>query len=188
MFIVIDGLDGSGKSTQAALLAEEVRSRGHTLVLRTHPSGDSFFGTRARAYLFLGGKKAHIAASLFYLFDVLHSITLYWWMRVDYVVFVRYLMGTAYLPSPLHKLGYLLLSRLVPKGRLMIYLRVPPKEAYRRVIAGRGRMERFESIEELRKTASKANDLVSYGRWAVVDGSRSPEEVHLEIMRLVGLR
>ncbi len=119
--------------------------------------------------------------------DVIRSITIYEWRRVDYVVFVRYLMGTAYLPSPLHKLGYLLLSRLVPQGRPMVFLRVDPGEAFKRVLAGRGRMERFESMQELLKTASKANDLIVYKGWAVVDGDRPPEEVHREIMRLVGL-
>ena len=187
MFIVIDGLDGSGKSTQALLLASHIQSRGSTLILRSHPSKDSFFGTRARGYLFLSGRRAHIAASLFYLADVARSLLLYSWRRVDYIVFVRYLMGTAYLPSPLHKLFYLLLSRLVPAGKPSIYLKVDPSEAHRRVVAGRGRKERFESMVELCKTASKAADLVSYGDWIVVDGRRPPEEVHRDILRLAGL-
>ena len=51
------------------------------------------------------GTNARISASLFYLLDVLRSVVLYWWRPVDYVVFVRYLMGTAYLPEPLYKLG-----------------------------------------------------------------------------------
>ncbi len=101
MFVVIDGLDGSGKSTQVGLLADDLQRRGSTIIVRSHPSDDSFFGVRARAYLFLGGRKAHIAASLFYLADVVRSITLYSWRSVDYVVFVRYLMGTDGVSFPL---------------------------------------------------------------------------------------
>ncbi len=77
MLVVIDGLDASGKSTQAEMLAEHLRKRGKTYVLRSHPSEDNFFGIKGREYLFIEGKKAHIAASLFYLADVIRSITLY---------------------------------------------------------------------------------------------------------------
>jgi len=187
MLVVIDGLDGSGKSTQATLLADIIQKRGRALIVRTHPSDDSFFGVRARAYLFLSGRRAHIAASIFYLADVVRSIVIYSWRRVDYIVFVRYLMGTAYLPSPLHKLGYLLLSRLVPQGKPMIFLNINPEEAYRRVAAGRRRMERFESIDELRKTSRKAADLLAYGDWKIVDGSKPVDEIHRDVLRLVEL-
>ena len=186
--VVIDGLDASGKSTQAEILAEHLRSIGKTYVLRSHPSGDNFFGVKGREYLFVEGSKAHIAASLFYLADIIRSITLYAWRRVDYVIFVRYLMGTAYLPSPAHRVAYGFFARLVPTKGSLIYLNVSPDEAFRRVVENRVKAERFETIEELNKTSDKALSLASDGKWAIVDGNRSIDEVQVEIRRIVGVK
>jgi dTMP kinase len=188
MLVVIDGLDASGKSTQAEMLAEHLRRMGKTYVLRSHPSEDNFFGVKGREYLFVEGKKAHIAASLFYLADVIRSITLYAWRRVDYVIFVRYLMGTAYLPAPTHKLAYNFFAKIVPTRGNLIYLNVSPDEAFRRVINNRVKTERFETIDELSKTSDKALDLVVDGKWVIVNGNRSVPEIHEDILRVVGVK
>ena len=111
MFIIIDGLDGSGKSTQAELLCEYIESKGKSYVLRAHPSGDNYLGRKGRAYLLREGSYARIMASAFYMLDVMRSVFKYRWSGKDYVVFVRYLMGTAYLPSPLHRVAYFLTGR-----------------------------------------------------------------------------
>lgn len=184
--VVIDGLDASGKSTQAEMLVGYLHSLGRTCLLRTHPSDDNFFGVRSREYLYLEGRKAHIAAALFYMLDVIRSVVLYSWRRVDYVVFVRYLMGTAYLPSPLHKLGYHFFARIMPKPRRMFYLNVSPGEAYRRITASRERRERFEKPSELVKISSKALELARQKPWIVLDGDRSVDAIHDEIKSLMG--
>ncbi len=187
-FVVIDGLDASGKSTQAEMLAEHIRASGKTCIMRSHPSEDNFFGVKGREYLFLEGRKAHIAASLFYLVDVMRSITLYAWRRVDYVIFVRYLMGTAYLPAPAHRLAYVFFSKIVPTKGSLIFLNVSPAEAFRRVVQNRAKTERFETMDELSKTADKAMDLVSDGKWIIIDGDRRVNEIHEDVLRAAGVK
>ncbi len=185
--IIIDGLDASGKSTQAELLTRRLVERGGSFIQRTHPSWDNFFGVRARGYLFVEGRSAHMAASLFYLVDVVRSVLLYRWRPVDHVIFVRYLMGTAYLPAPLHKLIYHLLSVLLPTSPHMFYIRVTPEEAYRRITLNRALRERFETLEELRRVSGKALSLASTGGWIIVDGDRPEGEVQSQILRHLGL-
>jgi dTMP kinase len=50
VFLVLDGLDGCGKSTQAALLAERVRGLGREVVHTREPGG-TLLGERVRALL-----------------------------------------------------------------------------------------------------------------------------------------
>jgi len=114
---------------------------------------------KARQFLILKGRSAHFAASLFYLLDVIRSILLYSWRRYDYVIFVRYLLGTAYLPSPMHKIAYQFFASTVPTPELMFFLDVKPEEAYRRILQMRNKLEMFESMEELQRVRCKALSL-----------------------------
>ena len=185
VLIVIDGLDASGKSTQALKLCNFFKEHGGTVCLRFHPSEDNFLGVNARRFLYLEGKMAHSAAALFYMLDVIRSILLYSWRRYDYVVFVRYLMGTAYLPSPLHRIAYHFFASTVPTSNLMFFLDVSPEEANRRIQRERRRREMFESLEELRRIRRKALCLASIGRWRIIDADRPVETVGEEIRELL---
>src|SRR5512138_113301 len=127
--VILDGLDGCGKSTQAHLMQQTLKRRQKTVCLRVHPETDNWFGQKAHAYLNSKGKNAHFASAIFYMVDVIRSILLYSWRQVDYVIFVRYLMGTAYLPSPIDQLAYNLFSAVVPKSKAMFFLDINPVEA-----------------------------------------------------------
>ena len=65
MFVTFEGVDGSGKSTQARLLAERLRSEGREVVLTREPGGTSV-GEQIREILLHGDSVAPWAeASLF---------------------------------------------------------------------------------------------------------------------------
>ncbi len=70
MFIIIDGLDGSGKSTQAMRLLRFLRNNGKTVFLRIHPSNDNFFGKNAKKFLYSEGINAHFVSAIFYMLYV----------------------------------------------------------------------------------------------------------------------
>jgi len=119
--------------------------------------------------------------------DVIRSILLYTWQKYDHIIFVRYLMGTAYLPAPLHRIGYHFFALFVPKSDAMFFLDITPHEAYRRIRRTRANQEMFESIDELRKVRVKGLSLAFLGKWAIIDANRSTEEVGMEIRKLLGV-
>lgn len=53
VFVSLDGIDGTGKSTQLTLLAERLRSLGHTVTTCTDPGGTEI-GARLREILLYG--------------------------------------------------------------------------------------------------------------------------------------
>ncbi len=151
--------------------------------MRIHPSDDNYFGAKAKHFLYLTGKGAHFAAAFFYMLDVLRSIISYSWQKYDYIIFVRYLMGTAYLPSPLHKMAYHFFALIVPTSDFMFFLDVEPHEAHRRIQLTRERQEMFENPQELEQIRRKALSLALVGNWKVVDANGSLAEVESEIRK-----
>ncbi|MGQ9640965.1 MAG: thymidylate kinase [Candidatus Bathycorpusculaceae bacterium] len=181
VFIVIDGLDASGKSTQAFRLYKFLRNCGKSILLRIHPSNDNPLGVKARQFLYARGKSAHFAAAFFYMLDVIRSILLYSWRKYDYIIFVRYLMGTAYLPKPLHRIAYIFFVFTVPTSDLMFFFDVKPEEAYRRIQQTRRRQEMFESLEELEEARLKALSLALTGKWTIIDANKPMDAIEKEI-------
>jgi dTMP kinase len=161
---------------------EQLKKQHKTVCFRAHPESDNFFGVKARQFLLSSGKSAHFASALFYMIDVLRSVAKYSWRREDYIVFVRYLMGTAYLPSPLHKIGYRFFAIVVPRGDAMFFLDLKPEEAYRRM-AKRNVQEMFEGVASLKKVRAKALALARIGEWVIVDSSQPTEKVAVLIQQ-----
>ena len=182
VFIVIDGLDGSGKSTQAKKLVARLRGDGCSVHIRFHPSDDCWAGVRARRYLLSEGRGAHLASAIFYILDVIRSVILSPWWGSDYVVFVRYLIGTAYLPTPLDNFAYAFFASFLPRPRHKLFLDVRPEEAYRRILESRGQMEMFESPDQLRKVGDKARRLAMLHGWTIVDGNLDEGSVGSKIV------
>ena len=181
--IVIDGLDAAGKNTQATLLADTYKNNGGKVFLRAHPSGDCFFGKKAKHFLLFPGKSSHFASAFFYMCDIFRSIMLYVWRKYDHIILVRYLMGTAYLPSPLDKMSYYFFSLLVPTSNLMFFLDVTPTEAHKRNIARGAPIEVFESMEQLKKVRKKALSRACEDGWIIVNGEGPRRRVQKEIVQ-----
>ena len=182
VLVVIDGLDASGKITQALRLEKSLRKHAKTAFLRIHPSNDNIFGTEARHFLYQRGKGAHFASAIFYMFDVVRSIMLFSWQKYDYIIFVRYLMGTAYLPSPIHRIAYQFFAFVVPKSGYMFFLDIPPEEADKRIRQTRKQTEMFETLEELKKTRRKALNLALIDKWRIIDAGQPIFNVEKDIL------
>jgi dTMP kinase len=178
-FIVIDGLDGSGKDTQALLLRDNLMAGGERVVLRIHPSQDNGFGRLSKKALTKGGKVQRILATLFYGLDVVRSVLLYC-HGDSTVIFVRYTMACAYLPRPMIKPVYKVVNMLLPKSGEMFFLDVTPEEALRRVRQRGEAQEMFETLPHMEKARTRA--MIIANNWNVVDGNPAPDKVFRSIM------
>jgi dTMP kinase len=162
-------------------MLKELKKKNKTACIRVHPESDNLFGIKARAYLLSKGKNAHFASALFYMFDVIRSILLYSWRRFDFIIFVRYLMGTAYLPAPSHVVAYNFFALLVPKSKDMFFLDVNPEVATARIIKNRTAIEMFESLNALKKVRAKALELARFDKWIIIDSNKSSTDVALAL-------
>jgi dTMP kinase len=86
-------------------------------------------------------------------------------------------MGTAYLPSPLHSIGYNFFSTIVPKSNKMFFLDINPKVAVSRILNNRTDIEMFENLASLKKVRTKALALTRFDDWIIIDSNESTETV-----------
>lgn len=176
-FIVIDGLDGAGKDTHAQMIKKKYLDAGQSVILRSHPEKDNFYGRKAKKALLGKGKINKLSASIYYAFDVIRSVQLYYG-KADNLIFVRYLFGVAYLPLPLAKLLYKFFSVILPTSNYMVFLDLQPEEALKR-ISQRDDQEMFENLEDLFKVREKVLELAK--DWKVINTSGSISQVQEEI-------
>ena len=181
--IIIDGLDAVGKDTHAKLIKKRYEAKGERVVIRSHPELDNFFGRKAKKALYGLRKIDKLFASVFYMLDVLRSIKKYY-RKKDYgtLIMVRYLMGTAYLPSRLTKVAYTFFENFVPTSDYMFFLDAHPDVLLKRV-GNRREKEMFETFNELLKVRKKALLLAEH--WNIVDTSGSPMETFSHIERML---
>jgi dTMP kinase len=181
--IIIDGLDGVGKDTQAQLVKERYEQMGDRVIIRSHPEDDNFFGRKAKQALLGHGGLNRLKASAFYMMDVLGSIRKYYRRKdIDTLIFVRYLVGTAYLPGRLANIGYGFFENFVPTSNYMFFLDAPPDILEGRVNI-REEKEMFETLDKLEKIRKKSLRLVSH--WNIIDTSGSIEETFLDIEKIL---
>ena len=73
-WIVVEGLDGSGKTTVANWIKEHYEERGEKVLVQMHPS-ERLTGIIARRSLQNKGLHMYVLSTLFYILDVLISVS-----------------------------------------------------------------------------------------------------------------
>ncbi len=175
-WIVVDGIDGSGKTTFANWIKEYYELLGESTVIFVHPS-TRFFGRISRTALQGSGKLMKTVAGTFFILDVFGSLRNMRRIagRHENVVFVRYLMATAYLPARLARLGYDLFAHLLPVPDRLILVDVEPATAHMRISERREEREMFETIPDLTRIRKKMKAIADES-WMIIDNSGSGVE------------
>lgn len=175
-WIVVDGIDGSGKSTVALWIRDHYATQDQKTIIMTHPS-EAWTGRMARRFLESKGKAARLMATVFFIVDVLGSVRTLRKLEKssDTVIFVRYLMATAYLPESLAPRGYDFFCKVLPVPRRLLLVDTKPEIALRRIEGRNGAKEMFEDIDSLDKIRRKVLLLAGLNGWQVLDNS-GPEK------------
>ena len=177
-FIAIDGLDGSGKDTQARLIKEKYEKEG-TVLIRSHPTSDNFFGRKSKSALQSKKSKLNkIIATLCYGADAIRSVIKYYG-KADTVIFVRYTLAVSYLKKSISVPVYKLVCFALPVSEYFFYLDVSPEVLMERVKKRNDTAEVFENYDDFVKVRAKAEPVLY--NWHVIPANDSPEEIFKRI-------
>jgi dTMP kinase len=198
LFITLEGGDGSGKSTQAALLEQWLHTENRTVV-RTREPGGTDFGTEVREIVL--HSRGHIsprAEALLYAADRAHHISTKVrpaLERGDVVIQDRYLdssvayqgAGRVLDAGEIRNLSLWAAEGLLPD--LTILLDLDENEARTRLDGSRTRFDRLENekSEFHARVRSAFLDLATAepGRFLVLDASQSAESLAAHIRSAV---
>ncbi len=186
-FICIEGLDASGKTTQARRLVRELRRRGFQTIYTTEPSSGEI-GKFIRNYILERKKRVPIAVeALLFAVD-----------RVDHlerkvkpalekgkiVVSDRYVYSSlAYQGAAGLDLNWIEeINRSVITPDLAIYLDVPPEVVVKRMKRKRSVMERLQIQQKVQRVYMK---FVKDRRLIRIDGNRPKDDVSSAILATV---
>ena len=195
-FIVFEGIDGSGKTTQIKLLAKALSERNIPVHITKEPTDDPM-GKQLRKYL--GGKeKADLrAVAALFAADRLYHITaengiLDNLAKGNTVLCDRYYLSSYAYQSVDCPLDWIMaLNREaadIARPDLHIFLDVPAEQSMSRV-ENRGETEIFEKLDRQQQIRKKFFELFEMlgdkENILIVDGTRFPEAIAEEILSKV---
>ncbi|MDE1856349.1 MAG: dTMP kinase [Candidatus Micrarchaeota archaeon] len=192
-FIVLEGLEGCGKTTQAKLLYEALRERGEKCVLTKEPT-QSDIGKLIMAdvqkkedrldimglqFLFVADRMEHVAKFIVPKLDEGYTI-----------VSDRYSYSTithvhAFAKPPYSDLDWMLnVHSKLPVPDAVIYINVSPELAMERINSRGDGKRRFDNPANLKALAKSYSEI---GKklpkiWHIVDGNKSQNEVTEQLL------
>lgn len=185
MFIVFEGIDGTGKSTQVQLLAEALKAQGHEVITSKEPT-DGPHGTRLRNSAETGRLTPQEELDLFHLDRREHVENLIQpaLQRGAYVILDRYYFSTmayqgirGFDPAEIRQTN----EKFAPQPDLVIILELDLDSALSRIGVRDGQANEFEQRDNLQKchdVFATLNDKFIRR----INAAQTPEEVHQQVL------
>ena len=187
MFICVEGLDASGKTTHAHRLVRSLLERGYEALYTTEPSSGQI-GKFVRTYILQREKRipTTVEALLFAVDRVDHVESTIKPAIKDRKIVVsdRYIYSslayqgaTGLNPNWIEEINKFAIS-----PDLAIYIDVPPEIVIKRLRRKKSVMENFETQRKVREVYMR---LVKDGRLVLIDGNRAKHEVAEDVLSTV---
>ncbi len=198
LFIALEGIDGSGKSTQSKLLAETLTDMGHKVYTTFEPT-DSRIGVMIRdifshrmegdhrviAALFVADRLNHLLNSQD---GILKKLDEGYTVITDRYYFSSYAYHSAHMDMDWVIKANALSAELL-RPDLNIYIAISPEVSMERINKGRTSVEMYETLENLTIVSQKyqqAFELLSDVEKIVkIDGNRHADVIAEDIKRQV---
>lgn len=201
LFIALEGIDGSGKSTQTKLLSQQLTSQGHKVYATFEPT-DSPIGSLIRNILKGNAKADHrIIAGLFvadrldHLLNEVNGIVKK--LEEGYTVITDRYCFSSYAYQGTHmNMDWVIqansMSAEILRPDINIFIDVAPEESMQRLHSNRDTIELFETLENLKEVRAKYFEafekLKSEENIVIVDGNQSIEFIAKDIWNEVANR
>ncbi len=197
-FIVIEGIDGAGKTTQAELLEAYLVSKGRSVYRTAEPTG---FESGVALRMALGGKvkKSECEMAVMFVTDrIAHNIHPTEGIEAVLkngkdIICDRYYYST--LAYQGHSTNYEWVRSMnlscpeIRKPDICIYLDLTPEQSLERIAKGRDNVEIYENLETLTSVRSAFfrvfDDLKERDNISIINAYRSIEEISADICKVV---
>ena len=179
--IAVEGTDGSGKNTVAEWIKEEYELNGRRAEIMIHPS-DRRSGQFMK-FCIQGKGVKYVLSIFFFILDLLSSLIRVKSCNADAVIFVRYTMSAAYLPSRYVKIGYEFLTKLFPMPDHKIFVDIDPETAMKRIELRNEAWEMFETEDKLSSVRMKMKSISK--EWEIIDNSRSLDDTKSQLVNIM---
>jgi dTMP kinase len=188
--IAFEGLDQSGKQTQAELLRDALTAAGRACRMLSFPDYTTAIGTELHRALHGEREYAPDVMQLLYVTNRYELRTRIedWLARRVVVLCDRYVASSiAYGEAQgLDRAWLAEIQRFLPAADLTILLDIPPDVAVSRKAAGRDRYERDLAL--LARVRDSYRAQATAPSWLLVCGDRPTEEVSADVRRAVAAR
>ena len=194
VFLSFEGIDGSGKSTQARLLADALRALGHSVCLTREPGGSTGaeeirrlvlegepdrWSTETELLLFTAARRDHLEKT------IRPALA-----RGEVVISDRFADSTRIyqgltrgdLRDTVDRLHDLVIGC---EPDLTVLIDIDPTLGLSRAVARAGKEMRFEDMGIAVQEKARAGFLAlaaNHPRFAVIDGARAPESVAADVL------
>jgi dTMP kinase len=195
-FLSFEGIDGSGKSTQARLLAQSLRDAGHAVTLTREPGGSpgaedirrlvlegdpDRWSAETEILLFTAARRDHLEKTIR---PALEKGTIVITDRFADSTRVYQGITRGDLRSTVDRLHDLMIGT---EPDLTLLIDIDPATGLSRAVARQGSEQRFEDMGLAMQTAMRAGFLAlaqaNPARFVVIDGARDAQAVAADVLR-----
>ncbi len=197
-FIVFEGIDGSGKSTQISLLEKSLRAAGKSVVTTAEPTSTGLGGLIRDALSGAAPKGPYELAAMFLADRITHNVSPICGIQRllndgTYVICDRYYYSSFAYQGIDADLKWVMDINLncpqIARPDVCIFLDIDPTQSARRIGQSRAFLEIFENVQTLEKIRSRFFDVFELihdrENIKIIDAGRTVEEIAADVLQAV---